>query len=113
MQAFKVTRKDGIVYYSRAMSVFQLLAYETVASVELAAEETPYVKAACTFFMGTGWNIEWQKDDLSERVIRRMIDGECLWHALAQETETRCYCAHCQPTERRPIPLGLLQACSE
>lgn len=90
MQAFKVTTDTG-VYFARALYGYKLSERRGVVAVE-AQEETPLVRASVVFDGGTTGPID---PGFRDRVIARMVDGECLWHASAQEAGTRCFCASC------------------
>lgn len=93
MRAFKLIRKDGLHYYVRSDFGWRLHDRPDVVSVE-EQEETPYVRAAIIFYEGVAGSIE-TPPELREAIISRMIQGECLWHASAQETGRRCFCADC------------------
>lgn len=94
MQAYKVTRNDGSVYFARDMhGGWRLRERANVVAVE-PQEETPEVRASIIFDSGVAgpWDA-----GLRARTIARMVAGDCLWHACAQETGKRCFCAACQP----------------
>jgi hypothetical protein len=96
MQAFKVTTDTGRVYYTRADHEWRLRDRKGVVSVE-PQEETPLVRASIIF---DGYTAGPYDPASRDRIIARMADGECLWHACAQETGTRCHCAECAPATR-------------
>jgi hypothetical protein len=96
MQAYKVICDNGETYYTRVMYPWHLSDRPEVVKVE-PVPESPYVRAACIFFGGvmnyTVWDVS-----LRERIIHRMaFQGECLWHAISQETGNPCSCANCRP----------------
>lgn len=91
MQAFKVTTEQGRMYYTRADHEYRLRERSGVVSVE-AQVETPAVRASVIFDGGVAGQID---SNLRGRIIARMVNGECLWHACAQETGKRCFCASC------------------
>ena len=95
MQAFRVTTDQGRTYYARADHGGRFRDRKGVVSVE-PQEETPLVSASIIF---DGYTAGFDDPALRDRVIARMVAGECLWHACAQETGKRCHCADCAPTK--------------
>lgn len=94
LQAFKVTRQDGLVYYAFAMYPWHLTGRLADSLQVEQVEQTPYVVAACRFYGGVTQPFR-VPEETREAIIQRMAAGDCLWHACAMVTGGHCYCATC------------------